>query len=219
MHPQDKSGGEIRPASSPEVVPLILADAQRAALREDCLSALWGILDDLAKPDRLRDPAVTAAEGEVFRRLLEALDDEQITVPDQEMRARIARLSESFDAMENAEKVIATHEAHLALLRVLDGSEEEEEALPSPGPGWLPGDDADCRREILALLLEEAPACLDFDEVAVALAGDSEDRSERNTLRDAIQALVAAGLARRQGGALAPTRPARQMAELGFAIG
>jgi hypothetical protein len=65
--------------------------------------------------------------------------------------------------------------------------------------------------------LQGAPGCLDFDDVA--LAGDSENQDERNTLRDAVQALVAAGLARRNAGALAPTRSARRMAELGFSIG
>jgi DNA-binding XRE family transcriptional regulator len=152
-------------------VPLLLADDQRKALREDCLNVLHGVLGDLAKPERLRDPAFTAAEGEIFRRLMEALDYEEITVPDEEMRARIARLSESYDKMESAEEVIATHAAHHALLRVLDGTEEVEEALRSPGPGWIAGDDADCRREVLSLLLDEAPALVDFDDVGCGPGG------------------------------------------------
>jgi hypothetical protein len=187
-------------------------------LREDCISGLYGVLEDLTTPDRVRDPIATAREGLIFRRLLEALFDEEITVPDEEMRERFERLSESYDRMEEAQEVITTNAAHRSLLGVLDGSGGEE-AGGSPGPGWIPGDDADCRREVLDLLLAEAPECLDFDDVAVALAGDSENQDERSALRDAVQALVAAGLARRQGGALAPTRSARQMADLGFSIG
>ncbi len=219
MHPQDKSEGDPpRSPSSPRVVPFILPDAQAVALREDCVSGLYGVLEDLTIPDRVRDPVATAREGLIFRRLLEALFDGQITVPDEEMRERFERLSESYDRMEEAEEVMTNHAAHRALLGVLDGSGDEETG-GSPGPGWIPGDDDDCRREVLDLLLQEAPDCLEFDDVAVALAGDSEDQAERNTLREAVQALVAAGLARRQGGALAPTRSARQMAELGFSIG
>jgi hypothetical protein len=218
MHAQDKCEGDARPDSPGKVVPLILDDAHREALRENCLSALHGVLGDLKNPDRLSDPVATAREGEVFRRLVEALFDEQITVPDEEMREQMQRLSENYDQAENADEILAAHDAHQELLAVLDGSEDAE-AGGSPGPGWIPGDDADCRREVLDLLLHEAPDYMDFDEVAIALAGDSENRAERNTLREAVQALVAAGLARRQGRALAPTRSARQMAELGFSIG
>jgi hypothetical protein len=226
MHPQDMSGGETRAPSSPQVVPLILPDNQNEALREDCLSALHGVLDDLASPDLLRDPGVTAGEGEVYRRLLEALDSEEIRVPDEEMAALIRRESDLYYKAVDAKEVVARHEANHALLRVLGGSteeedeeEEEDEAERSPGPGWLGGDEVDCRREVLALLLGEAPDCLSFSEVVVALAGDYTNVGEANDLRDAIQTLVAAGLARRQDGVLAPTRPARRMAELGFRIG
>lgn len=218
MHPQDKSEGDLPCSpSSPRVVPFILSDAQSVVLREDCISGLYGVLEDLTTPDLVRDPIATAREGLIFRRLLEALFDEQITVPDEEMRERFERLSESYDRMEEAQEVITTNAAHRSLLGVLDGSGDEETG-GSPGPGWIPGDDDDCRREVLDLLLQEAPECLDFDDVAVALAGDSENQAERSTLRDAVQALVAAGLARRQGGALAPTRSARQMADLGFSV-
>jgi hypothetical protein len=218
MHAQDKREDDARPDSSGKVVPLILTDAQRDALHQNCVSVLYGVLNDLEHPEIVRDPVATAREGEVFRRLLEALADEQITIPDEEMRARMERLSESYDETENAEEVIATHYAHQALLRVLTGSGDEETG-GSPGPRWIPGDDADCRREILDLLLKEESDCLEFDEIAIALAGDSEDQSERNSLREAVQALVGAGLLCRRSGAFAATRSARQMAVLGFSIG
>lgn len=213
------------PTHGPRSVPLILPDDQRKALREDCHSTLQGVLDDLATPDRLRDPAFTASEGQVFRRLLEALDSGEIRIPDREMRERVGHLSDSFDEIENAEEVIAGHEARHALLRILDGSVGEQkdggedEAPRSPGPGWLPGDEADCRREVLALLLAEAPDCLAFEELVVALAGHPPTWEERDTLEIATRSLVWEGLIRRQGEAFAPTRAARQMAALGFCIG
>ncbi|MBS1891053.1 MAG: hypothetical protein JST59_07160, partial [Actinobacteria bacterium] len=89
----------------------------------------------------------------------------------------------------------------------------------SPGPRWISGDDEDCRREVLALLLDESPHRLEFDDLAVALAGDPEQLSERNALKDAVTILAGEGLVNRDGGTLAPSRAARQMAELGFSIG
>jgi hypothetical protein len=219
MHPQDKSGGDSRAPSSPKFVPLILSDEHREALRDDCMNVLQAILTDLKTPTRLRDPIANAVEAEVFRRLLEALDREQIQIPDEEMRERIGRLAASYYRMENAEEIITTHDAHELLLGILDGSREEGEGVKSPGPRWVDGDDEDCRREVLSLLLSEAPHCLEFDDLAVALAGNPENLTERNALKDAVTVLRAAGLVRRQRGVLAPTRSARQMAELGFAIG
>ncbi len=207
------------PTHGPRTVPLILSDEHREAIREDCMNGLQSVLTDLATPTLVPDPAAVAVEGEVFRRLLEALDAEEIQVPDEEIRERIGRLAASYDRMENAEEIITAHDAHDLLLGVLDGSREEGEGVRSPGSRWLDGDDEDCRREILSLLLSESPHCLEFDDLAVVLAGDPESLPERNVLKDAVTVLRDAGLVRRQRGALAPTRSARQMAELGFAIG
>ena len=217
MHPNDRSGGEVRTPSSPKIVPLILSEEHREAIREDCMSGLQSVLDDLRTPDRLPDPGAAAREGEVFRRVLEALDREEVAVPDEEMRARFERLAESYDTNENVENIVNARDALRLLLGILDGSREEGEGVGSSEPGWL--DDEDCRRTVLTLLLSESPNRLEFDDVAVALAGDSENLTERNALKDAITILHGAGLVSRRCGALAPTRPARQMAELGFAVG
>jgi hypothetical protein len=226
MHSQDKSGGNSRrPSSSPRVARFILPDAQKEILRQEFHSGLHGILSDLRIPHALRDPVDNAREGEVFRRLLAALDGEEIVVPDEEAKERIDRLAASYDEMEAHEEVATTHDAHEALIRFLGGEgcgapeDEKDEPSGNPGPGWDTDDPDDCGREVLDLLLREAPDCLSFGDVAVALAGDPDDWHERDALRSAIAVLVAAGLVRRQGGALAPSRTARQMADLGFCIG
>lgn len=219
MHPNDRSGGENRTSSSPRIVPLILSDARRDALRKDCLSALRGVLDDLRTPERLPDPGAAACEGEVFRRLLEALDREEIAVPDEEMRTLFERLPESQDREEKVEEIVNARDAISLLLGILDGSRLEGEGAREPGPRWVHGDDADRRREVLDLLLSESPHCLEFDDLAVALAGDPESVAERNALKDAVTILRGAGLVAGRRGMLAPTRAARQMAELGFAAG
>lgn len=212
------------PTHGPRTVPLILHDEQRRALRDECLSALHGVLDDLAAPDRLRDPAFTASVGEVYRRLLEAVGTGEIQLPDEEMRTLMHREAELYERNENANEVMARRGAHLALLSILDGAVEEEdhdeegEESRSPGPRWLSGDEDDCQRELLALLLSEAPNALSLADISAALAGDPENVQETDALRDAIVVLTGAGLVRRQGGVLAPTRPTRRMAELGFSI-
>jgi hypothetical protein len=228
MHPKDKSGGESRtPSSEPRVVPFVLPDAQRKALRSYLNSALHGILGDLRTPHALRDPSDTAREGEVTRRMLEALDQGEITVPDEEARERIERIAHGFDEAEEYDVVSTLHDAHQALVRVLGGEEvpvaeeghDEDMPTGNPGPAWLVDDPDDCPREVLDLLLREAPDCLAFSEVASVLAGDPDDWAERDALRNAITGLIAGGLVRRNGGVLAPSRPARQMAGLGFHIG
>lgn len=226
MHPKDKSGEDPgTPSSKPRVVPFVLPDAQRKALRSYLNSALHGILGDLRTPHALRDPSDAAREGEVTRRMLEALDEGEITVPDEEARERIERIARGFDEAEEYDVVSTLHDANEALIRVLGGEEEEpahdDEDMPSgnPGPAWLVDDPDDCPREVLDLLLREAPDCLAFSEVASVLAGDPDDWGEKDTLRNAITGLITSGLVRRQGGVLAPSRPARQMADLGFHIG
>jgi hypothetical protein len=114
-------------------------------------------------------------------------------------------LHREFDLYRKAEKVDEVVSRRGALLALLNGAvavqEDDDEAdrsVRSPGPRWLPGDQDDCRREVLDLLLSEAPNCLAFPDVAVALAGDPENRQEANALRDAITVLVGAGLARRR---------------------
>lgn len=226
MHPKDKSGDDPgTPSPKPRVVPFVMPDAQRKALRSYLNSALHGILGDLRTPLALRDPSDTAREGEVARRMLEALDEEEITVPDDEARERIERIARGFDEAEEYDVVSTLHDAHAALVRILGGEEEapapdDDEDMPSgnPGPAWLVDDPDDCPREVLDLLLREAPDCLAFSEVASVLAGDPDDWGEKDALRNAITTLIAGGLVLRHGGVLAPSRPARQMAGLGFHI-
>jgi hypothetical protein len=103
------------------VVPINLPAEQTAILRSDLLGGAAGALEDLRRPERLADPAALAREGAIFVRLLDALDQGEIGLPDEEARARIEALGENFDDTSGYPEITATHDAHRALLDVLGG--------------------------------------------------------------------------------------------------
>jgi hypothetical protein len=85
---------------------------------------LAGIGHDLARfPDRLRDPAATVREGDAFRRLLVALDAHQIELPDEDARAALAGAADGYDHASGYTRIAAVHNAHHALLAILDTAE------------------------------------------------------------------------------------------------
>jgi hypothetical protein len=92
-------------------------------LRAEFFAGLDSTLDDLKTPERLPDPVATAREGAIFARLLEALDRRQVSLPDEEARARIERLAMNFDRTWDHSEIATTHAAHQALLDVLGGAE------------------------------------------------------------------------------------------------
>jgi hypothetical protein len=168
----------------------------------------------------MRDPSAVAREGELFRRLLEALDREEIMVPDEETRVLVEGLPDNSGDPGCGRDPDSTRAARRTLARILAGSgKDRTTASGLPGPGWLAYDEEDCCREVLDLLLQESPESLVFDDLVVALCGDFENKQEKNALTEAIHALVTRGLVRQDDEELAPTPAARQMADLGFAIG
>jgi hypothetical protein len=117
MHPQDNPG-RSEPPGRP--VPLGLPVEQVAILRDDFLGWLAGIDADLKSSARLRDPETTVREGETLRRLLLALDSGEMELPDEEARRVLDRAARGFDQASGYEEIAATHDAHRALLDVLD---------------------------------------------------------------------------------------------------
>jgi hypothetical protein len=75
------------------------------------------------------------------------------------------------------------------------------------------------QRELLDLLLAEFPGLLTYREALTARVDDPEDFGEADRFRSATHGLVAAGLLVRQGDLIIPTRPPREMVDLGFRLG
>jgi hypothetical protein len=117
MHPQDNPGRSEPPG---RLVPLGLPVEQVAILRDDLLSWLHGIGQDLKFRDSLRDPAATVREGEAFRRLLWALDANEIELPDEQAHLALERAARAYDRASGYSETVVVHDAHQALLGVLD---------------------------------------------------------------------------------------------------
>ncbi len=74
---------------------------------------------------RLRDPQATVREAEAFRRLLAALDAHEIELPDEDARAALGRAADGYDHASGYARIAAVHDAHHALLAILDTAEVE----------------------------------------------------------------------------------------------
>jgi hypothetical protein len=75
------------------------------------------------------------------------------------------------------------------------------------------------QRGLLELLLEEFPGVLTYREALTARVADPEDFGEADRFGNAARGLIASGLLTRQGELILPSRPAREMASLGFDLG
>jgi hypothetical protein len=104
--------------ADPRVVPLDLAVEQAEILHDELLGWLAGIEEDLAT-EPPPDPGAVTREADAFRRLLVALDDGKIELPDAEARSALARAAEGYDEASGYERAMAVHDAHHALLSVL----------------------------------------------------------------------------------------------------
>lgn len=102
-------------------MPVDLSVEQTEILQDVLLGWLAGIEDDLAwSPDSLRDPEATVREADAFRRLLTALDVQEIEIPDEGARSALAGAAHGYDEAIDYVRIIAPHDAHHALLAILD---------------------------------------------------------------------------------------------------
>jgi hypothetical protein len=79
---------------------------------------------------------------------------------------------------------------------------------PSCEPSFPNPDEAILQRVALTFVLAEHPTRLTQGELARILAADPEDAAQRNAVIHAVGELAAAGLLRRDGNFVSPTRAA-----------
>ncbi len=111
---------ETNPTGDPRVVPIDLPPAQTEILRSELLGWLAGLELDFAHPEPLDDPEVAVHEAAAFRRLLIAVERSVIELPDVDAREALAKAAEGYDETSGYERVCAVHDAHRALLCLLD---------------------------------------------------------------------------------------------------
>ncbi|HEY0280163.1 MAG TPA: hypothetical protein VGC32_18010 [Solirubrobacterales bacterium] len=111
------------PTHGRRTVPLELPAAQTAILHDELNGWIAGIEEDLADPRGLSDRYAAFDEAKAFRRLLTAVESREIVLPDEEARAAMAKAAEGYDEAAGIENAVAVHDAHRALLDVLDGAD------------------------------------------------------------------------------------------------
>jgi hypothetical protein len=110
------------PTHGRRTVPVDLPVRHAAILHDELNGWIAGIEEDLAGPRALPDREALTREAEAFGRLLAALDDGEIALPDEEARAALARAAEGYAQAADYGRSTAVHDAHHALLVVLAGT-------------------------------------------------------------------------------------------------
>lgn len=106
-----------------EAVPLDLPDPQVNILRSTLTSCLEGVSGDLKTPERVPDPEKARREADAYERLLAALDEGRITVPDEAAREAVEVMVLAAEEDTNYQEIIAEHDALFGLLALLGGVE------------------------------------------------------------------------------------------------
>jgi hypothetical protein len=112
------------PTRGQYAVPLNLPAAQTAILRDDLSGWIAGIEEDLNHPNDLLDRTAALGEARAFRRLLAALDAEEIRLPDEDARAAMEKAADGYDVAAGYERAIAVRDAYRALLDLLGGADQ-----------------------------------------------------------------------------------------------
>jgi hypothetical protein len=110
------------PTCGRRAVPLDLPADQITILRVDLADWLDGVRSDLETPDLLRDPRKSRREAHAYERLLTGLEQGAVLVPDEEARALVESAAKGNDEAQNYAEIVATHDAHNALLGLLGGA-------------------------------------------------------------------------------------------------
>ncbi|HET9814079.1 MAG TPA: hypothetical protein VFP57_10555 [Sphingomicrobium sp.] len=110
---------ETNPTGDSRLVSLDLQDAQALILRSDLGAWIESLEADLRDPDRLEDPHRTRADLDGYRRLLDAVKEGGIRVPDPEAARLLREAADAHDEESGYAEVVATHDAMHALLAAL----------------------------------------------------------------------------------------------------
>lgn len=111
------------PTRGRRAVPLDLPAEHTSILRSWLSDWIAGARDDLASPVELKDPDGALRACRAFERLLSGVSEGRIFVPDDDARTALEAAATAADAESNYSEVVATHDAHHALLALLEGQD------------------------------------------------------------------------------------------------
>lgn len=106
-------------------VPLEPPDSQAKILRDTLGICLDGVRGDLKTPELMPNPERARREADAYERLLAALDQGSIALPDQEAREAVAVIVLAFEKDNEYPRLIAEHDALVGLLDLLGGVSAE----------------------------------------------------------------------------------------------
>jgi hypothetical protein len=109
------------PTGEERAVPLDLPAEQKTILRGTLTSCLEGVSGDLKTPDRVPDPDKARREADAYTRLLAALDQGRMVVPDDAAREAVEAMVLSVEEDTDYQQIIAEHDALFGLLSLLGG--------------------------------------------------------------------------------------------------
>jgi hypothetical protein len=108
-----------------KAVPLDLPAPQVKILRDTLTSCLEGVSGDLKTPDQMPDPEKARREADAYERLLAALTDGVIVVPDEAAREAVEVMVLAVEEDTSYQRIIAEHGALFGLLSLLGSVEAE----------------------------------------------------------------------------------------------
>jgi len=106
-----------------EAVPLDLPASQVKILRGTLTDCLEGVSGDLKTPEQMPNPAKARREADAYERLLAALAEGVIVVPDEAAREAVEVMVLAVEEDTDYQQIIAEHDALFGLLALLGGTE------------------------------------------------------------------------------------------------
>ncbi len=114
-----------QPTGDRASVPLELPDSQAKILRDTLGICLDGVRGDLRAPESMPNPERARREADAYERLLAALNQGSITLPDQEARETIEVIVLALEKDNDYLRLVAEHDALSRLLDLLGGVKAE----------------------------------------------------------------------------------------------
>jgi hypothetical protein len=207
-----------KPKADACVVPLDgLSTEQRLILRHQI--EVWRDRDreDLQEPDKLEEPDRVLRRVASYERLIDALKERKIALPDEEARSVLKSATDAFAEERESGENNAIHDAQLALLTILQGCGEEEadQCENASAGGWTTRDD-DLATEsaVLQRVIDVHPARLTEAELIRELIGEHAEFGDQDAVERAVRDLAGVGLIHTAEEFVTPTRAALRFEEL-----